>query len=424
MNQMPANRPRPTVFMYRFLPIAARTEIAALPDSVALHTQFRSAPRFFLPAESRSAIDTTMQRRPPPRRLCQAGSVSTLTAPCSDAHASKIRLLRHRRPVVNAERVKIILGADVLRESPVHAIVLPQRLPGLVERVRVIDGYKDFQLLAVLDHPPAFRDVQLAGMRRAIIVEERLVVEGDGIDDERIALVMADRFSVPRGVRICRMRRIQQDMSRFGVPGEDHRDLASRLHDEQSPPEQQVEPRNAGSLAGGTRREGELARKYFGVVLLHHVFRPLLQIGVADVADALGRLFSRDGGFVIRNVAMGRVLTDRLWRARNRKQCANADTDPGRLGGGGKIGRRARRHSLSHCRRAGEACQEPQREYLPFPVGPEHRFLLGPASGTSIFGTTAMMNSRRRIDESRVPGIRFRGSQAGPLHVVSALTDH
>src|ERR1700730_13380044 len=120
----------------------------------------------------------------------------------SNAHASKILLLRHRRAVVDAERVKIVLGADVLRQGPVHAIVLPQRLPGLVERVRVIDGHKDFQLLAVLDEPPAFGDMQLIGMRSAIIVEERLVVKADGIDDERIALVMANRFSVPGGFRI------------------------------------------------------------------------------------------------------------------------------------------------------------------------------------------------------------------------------
>jgi len=31
-------------------------------------------------------------------------------------------------------------------------------------------------------------------MRRAIVVDERFVVEADGVDDERIALVVADRF--------------------------------------------------------------------------------------------------------------------------------------------------------------------------------------------------------------------------------------
>lgn len=38
---------------------------------------------------------------------------------------SKIRLLRRWRPVVGAERVDIVLGADVLRQGPVDTIVLP-----------------------------------------------------------------------------------------------------------------------------------------------------------------------------------------------------------------------------------------------------------------------------------------------------------
>ena len=156
------------------------------------------------------------------------------------------------------------------------------------------------------------------------------------------------------------MGHVQPDMARFGVSGKDHGDLARRLQDVQSTAEQHVEAWNAGRLAGGTRREGELPGEHFVVVLLHHVFRPLLQIGVADVADALGRLLSGDAGFVIRNVAMGRVLTDRLRRARDRKECADADTDPGRLGGGGENGRRARRHRLLCCRRPGEAHQQPQ----------------------------------------------------------------
>src|SRR6266436_4768153 len=91
--------------------------------------------------------------------LLDAGGLSPVAAP-----ASKIRLLRHRRAVVDAERIEIVLGADVLRQGPVYTIVLPQLLKGLVERVRVVDGQQNFQLLAVLDHPPAFRDVQLFAM--------------------------------------------------------------------------------------------------------------------------------------------------------------------------------------------------------------------------------------------------------------------
>src|SRR3981081_486022 len=213
-------------------------------------------------------------------------------------------------------------------------------------------------------------------MRRAVIVEKSLVVEADSIDDERIALVMADRFSVPGGFWIDGVRGIQPDVPLFIVSRKDHRDLPRRLQDEQSTPEQHVEARNAARLAGGTRREGELPGEHFVIVLLHHIFRPLLQIGVADVANALGRLLSGDARYVIRNVAMGRVLTDRRWRAWNRKECADAEAPPSGLGGKGKNRRRARCHSLLSCRRPGEACQEPERDHLPLPARFAQIFLL------------------------------------------------
>src|SRR5215467_6403361 len=73
---------------------------------------------------------------------------------------------------------------------------------------------------------------------------------------------------------------------------------------------------------------------------------------------------------------MGRVLTDRLWRARNREERSNADTDPGCLGGGGENGWSTRRHSLLYCHCASEAYQQPQRAHLPLPVRFVHRFLL------------------------------------------------
>src|SRR5438067_2470400 len=88
---------------------------------------------------------------------------------------------------------------------------------------------------------------------------------------------------------------------------------------------------------------------------------------------------------------MRRVLPDRFWRAKDRKECANADANPGGLGGGRKNGLRTRRHGVLYCRRAGEGCQEAQRQYLPLSVGFAHRFLLGHAiirfSGHA--GTTA-----------------------------------
>src|SRR5262252_1315509 len=77
---------------------------------------------------------------------------------------------------------------------------------------------------------------------------------------------------------------------------------------------------------------------------------------------------------------MGRVLTDRLWRARNREERSNADTDPGCLGGGGENGWSTRRHSLLYCHCASEAYQQPQRAHLPLRVRFVHRLLLDRAT--------------------------------------------
>src|SRR5258708_37088637 len=85
---------------------------------------------------------------------------------------SKIRLLRNRRAVVDAERGRIVLGADVFRQGPVHTVVLPERLKGLIEGVRIVYGQHDFQLGAVLDQPPALRDGQICAMRGEVMVAE------------------------------------------------------------------------------------------------------------------------------------------------------------------------------------------------------------------------------------------------------------
>jgi len=113
------------------------------------------------------------------------------------------------------------------------------------------------------------------------------------------------------------MRRIQPDMPHFGVPGEDHRDFRGQIADEQSTPEQYIDAGKPAGLHEETRRESELARKHSSFVLLHHLFRRLASdLGfLLTSPDALGSAVVGDAGFVIRNVAIGRVLTDRLWRA-------------------------------------------------------------------------------------------------------------
>ena len=58
------------------------------------------------------------------------------------------------------------------------------------------------QGLAVFDHLKAFDDMKLLCVGRAVIVDKRLGRKPNRIDEKRIAFVTANRFPVPRGLRI------------------------------------------------------------------------------------------------------------------------------------------------------------------------------------------------------------------------------
>src|SRR5258706_15467442 len=72
--------------------------------------------------------------------------------------------------------------------------------------------------LAAVHEMPAVDDGEPTRGRRQIAVDEGLVVQADGIDDERIAVVAADRFTVPGRLRIGRMRHVEIDMADLKVP--------------------------------------------------------------------------------------------------------------------------------------------------------------------------------------------------------------
>ena len=54
-----------------------------------------------------------------------------------------------------------------------------------------------FQRLAALDHVEALDHVKLLGVRRLKAVDGGPRVEPNGVDDQRVAFVMADRLAVP-----------------------------------------------------------------------------------------------------------------------------------------------------------------------------------------------------------------------------------
>src|SRR6516162_275801 len=106
---------------------------------------------------------------------------------------SEIRLvgLRKRLDLV-AEIVGIILGASFLRERRRDALPALARRPRHVERTGVLDREIDLERLAAVEELEALHHMQLRGVRRAVGIDERLVVHADRVDHERIAaLVMA-----------------------------------------------------------------------------------------------------------------------------------------------------------------------------------------------------------------------------------------
>jgi hypothetical protein len=69
-------------------------------------------------------------------------------------------------------------------------------------RLWIVHREDDLDDPAVLDLPPTLDDMELLGMRRAVKIEDRVSVLSNRVDDERVALVMSDRFSVPGRPRI------------------------------------------------------------------------------------------------------------------------------------------------------------------------------------------------------------------------------
>ena len=70
---------------------------------------------------------------------------------------------------------------------------------------------------AVLGHAVTLDCVQLRGVRRAEIVDQGLLRNPDRIDNQRVAFVMADRFSIPGRPRFLGMRHVQLDVTKLMI---------------------------------------------------------------------------------------------------------------------------------------------------------------------------------------------------------------
>ena len=111
------------------------------------------------------------------------------------AGRSEVRLRGDWDAVVEEDEIALL--ADVLGDRPPPALVALVGLPRPVERVGIFDRDVHLQHVAAVDQAPALRDMQLIAVRRPVRINERPGVQTNGIDDQRIAFVMADRFSKP-----------------------------------------------------------------------------------------------------------------------------------------------------------------------------------------------------------------------------------
>src|ERR1700730_726106 len=106
---------------------------------------------------------------------------------------SEIWLVRYR----DREELLVVLRANFFVHWPLNTIVTLHHRPRRIESIRIVKRDVHLHRLTAVDQCKALDDVQLLGMWRAEIIDERLVIQPDRIDHQRVALVATDRLAVP-----------------------------------------------------------------------------------------------------------------------------------------------------------------------------------------------------------------------------------
>src|SRR5262249_51085141 len=162
----------------------------------------------------------------------------------------------------------------VLGHSRLHAPPAIGRIPRRGESARILNMNAGVHELAALHYAEAFDDMQLFGVRSLVTFDERLGVETDGVDDQRVALVVANRFSVPRRLDVRRMLVGEIDVADLVIGLPDHQDFLWPLHEEERMNAVQNETRNADRPTRRLRGKAALAGTNDLVVLAQILFRP------------------------------------------------------------------------------------------------------------------------------------------------------
>ncbi len=178
-----------------------------------------------------------------------------------------------------------------------------------------------FQRLAAIDEMEALDDVQIFGMRRPEPVHKSPVIESDGVDDERIALVVADGFAVPRCLHVFGMPVRQVNAADVIEACQYHHNFFRPLNEIERPGHWREQEcgsadRPATRVWGESGRSGEDKL----VALADRFSCPRLEDGIVGIAHGKGRLPPGDAEIVIGNVRVRGVLPDRSGSARRRNE--------------------------------------------------------------------------------------------------------
>jgi len=235
-----------------------------------------------------------------------------------DPVPSEVRLVGagERRDVVAEEEV-VVGFADVLdQRAAIDPPPMLDRRPRHVEGARIVDRDGYLQRLAAVGHLEALDDVNLVGVRRAVIVDERPVIEPDGIDDQLVAFVVTDGFAVPRRRHLLRMRHVQIDVPYLGIELVDDDDHLGRLDEMNGLAAViDIEAGNACRPASLSRDERDLSAAHVLIGLAHPLDDPRLQNRIGEVRDPIGRL-----ALAIGNIRVGLVRQDRARPAGRRQE--------------------------------------------------------------------------------------------------------
>ena len=91
---------------------------------------------------------------------------------------------------------------------------------------RVLDKYGNVNTIAICRKLPPLYHVKLFGMGRAVIIYKGPCRNSDGVNDQCVPIfVMANRLTVPRGLNIFRMERIQIDVANLRSARANYYDL-------------------------------------------------------------------------------------------------------------------------------------------------------------------------------------------------------